>query len=200
MRGGRWLFAVSCVLAALLVGCGDESSPPATTTTAAAEAPAPETTPRAPLDPERFEANERLEREIRLAPNPWKEPTQASLEPHPDAKVSRVIVRDVKRGTGRRVRTGDSIVFDFIESNYTTGRMFQRAWGKEPWPTTETPVVPEAMMRGMLIGLQGMQPGGRRQIIVPRHLSDIEDTDRAGYSFYEIVYFDLVLRGFRATA
>lgn len=92
------------------------------------------------------------------------------------------------------MRPGNSVWADFIESNYTTGHEFMRAWGGEPWPTANVPLVPNVWMRGLIIGMKGMRPGGRRTIIVPARLSDVDDGDRVGNSYKEIVYFDLVLR------
>jgi FKBP-type peptidyl-prolyl cis-trans isomerase len=102
-------------------------------------------------------------------------------------------VHDVKRGTGLAARPGDSILADYIEATYTRGREFFLAWGGEPWPTEIMFLREENIMRGLIIGLRGMRVGGRRRIIVPRRLSDIHDSDRPD-SYYQIVYYDLVLR------
>jgi len=83
---------------------------------------------------------------------------------------------------------------DLIEANYTTGLKFRRAWGRGK--TEDIVLKPYVVMRGLIQGMKGMRPGGRRTIIVPRRLSDVDpgDADRAGYSYRELVYFDVVLR------
>ncbi len=176
--GGRSLFAAGCVLGALLAGCGGASP--------SAHVPA--------APPSNVDAAARPLAQPKLAPNPWREPTEASLRPHPGAKVARVIVHDVKRGTGPAVRPGDGVKMDYIESNWTSGHEFMRAWGGEPWPTAEVALTPAAVMRGLIIGMTGMRVGGQRRILVPRGLSDVNDSDRRGNSYKEIVYYDVVLR------
>lgn len=180
MLGGRSLLAASCALAISLAGCGGTS--PSRTNLAAPPSPAPPpaTQSEAPAP-------------IRLAPNRWREPTEASLRPHPGAKVVHVVVHDVAKGRGPAVRPGDTVKMDYIESNWTSGHEFMRAWGGEPWPTAEVILTPAQVMRGLIVGMTGMRVGGHRRILVPRRLSDT-DSDRAGNSYREIVYYDVVLR------
>jgi hypothetical protein len=182
--GGCILLVLSC--AALLAGCGGDSSHPRAAASPAT-APTPEPAAEPPPKPQDGVSN-------RMVPNPWSEPSASSVGRHPGAKVDRVIVRQLKKGTGPMVRPGDAVMMDYIEANYTTGNKFMRAWRGDPWPTAEVTLTPAAVMRGLIIGMRGMRVGGRRQIIVPRRLSDIHDSDRAGNSYREIVYYDVVLR------
>ena len=178
MLGGRSLLLAGCTLAISCAGCGGASSTHTDAPAPAAQAASSETTPAPP----------------RLAPNHWREPTEASLRPHPGAKVAHVIVHDVAKGHGPAVRPGDVVRMDYIESNWTSGHEFMRAWGGEPWPTAEVQLTPDAVMRGLIIGMTGMRVGGHRRILVPRRLSDVNDSDRRGNSYKEIVYYDVVLR------
>jgi hypothetical protein len=184
--GGRSLLVAGCVLAALLAGCGGSSTGSRAPVTAAVTSPTTQAQPSSTEDEQPAPP--------KLAPNPVKEPTEASVRPHPGARVARVIVHDVKRGTGPAVRPGDGVEMDYIESNWTSGHKFMRAWGGPPWPTAEVILRPDLVMRGLIIGMTGMRVGGHRRILVPRRLSDVNDSDRRGNSYKEIVYYDVVLR------
>src|SRR5689334_7543375 len=41
--------------------------------------------------------------------------------PHPNARVDRLIVRDIRIGKGPAIRSGDSGIFEFISTNWVTG-------------------------------------------------------------------------------
>jgi len=157
-----------------VAGCGDSAPAP---TTRASEARA---------TPTRTQPSRRTA----YAPNPWKEPP--APPPHPGARIDRVIVHDVKLGRGLAVRPWDSVEADYIEANYTTGRKFLWGWGRGR--SGDFVLTPYVSMRGLIRGMTGMRPGGRRTIIVPRPLSDVNDPDRRGTSYRQIVYFDVVLR------
>lgn len=180
--GGRSPLAAGCTLAVLIAiaGCGGTSHAPSTSATAAAVQT--EAEPPPPPKP-------------RLAPNPWREPREAEIHPHPGARVQHVIVHDDAKGKGAAVRPGDGVKMDYIEATWTNGHEFMRAWGGEPWPTAEVSLTPDSVMQGLIDGMTGMRVGGRRRILVPRRLSDVHDPDRAGYSYKQIVYYDVVLRG-----
>lgn len=182
MLGGRSLLAAGCTLAVLIAvaGCGGTSSTSSAPSTAAGAPAAHTEAAPAPLP--------------KLAPNPWREPREAEIHPHPGASVEHVIVHDVKRGSGPAVRPGDTVKVDYIEANWTSGHEFMRAWGGEPWPTAEVGLSPDTVMKGLIVGMTGMRVGGNRRILVPRRLSDVNDSDRAGNSYKEIVYYDVVLR------
>ncbi|HET6448400.1 MAG TPA: hypothetical protein VFG31_04755 [Conexibacter sp.] len=185
MRGERSLLVVCCcLLAAMLAGCGGDSASSPSTTSARHAATSTTATGPAP--------GSRAQIELGYAPNPYREPKAPRPQPH--ARVDRLIVRDVKRGRGSAVRPGDSVAADYIEANYTTGRKFLRAWRHQTFGTESMLLQVPLWMRGLVIGMTGMRPGGRRIIIVPRRLSDVDDPDRARTSYHQIVYWDVVLR------
>jgi FKBP-type peptidyl-prolyl cis-trans isomerase len=125
-----------------------------------------------------------------FAPNPYHEPPSPGR--HPGARVGRLIVHEIKQGKGPAIHGDANVWMDYIEANYTSGYEFMRVWG----PHRAASMSLSSMMRGMLLGMQGMRPGGRRTILVPPQLSDVEpgDADRRGKSYREVVYFDVVLR------
>jgi len=186
MRGEHWLIAVCCcLLAAPFAGCGGDSasSSPSKTAHGAAVTQTARTTTQAAseADPEHA-----------FAPNPYREPN--SPGPHPRARIDRLIVHELKRGRGLAVRPGDSVWADYIAANYTTGDKFLRAWGHQQFGTENMLLRVPDWMRGLVVGMTGMRPGGRRVIIVPRRLSDLDDPDRVGVSYRQVVYWDVVLR------
>jgi FKBP-type peptidyl-prolyl cis-trans isomerase len=186
VRGKRSLFAVFCCLLAMaFAGCGGDSTSSSSTTSAQDAA----TQPSADASSGSEAAGEGPESSF--APNPYREPGTPGAHPH--ASVDRLIVREVKRGRGLAARPGDSIYADYIGANYTTGHKFLRAWGHGTFPTEGMLLQVPNWMRGLVVGMTGMRPGGRRIIIVPRRLSDVDDPDRPN-SYHQIVYWDVVLR------
>lgn len=182
MRGNRRGIVGCCMMLVAFAGCGGDATSSRTATQAPAAA---QTTSTAGSD-----ARNPIEREF--APNPYREPRPPGAHPH--ARIDRVIVRELKRGSGPAVRPGDSVYADYIEANYTTGQKFLKAWRHERFGTENMLLQEPLWMHGLIAGMTGMRPGGRRVIIVPRRLSDIHDPDRAGYSYKQIVYWDVVLR------
>lgn len=130
---------------------------------------------------------------VRLAPNRWQEPRPASIGPHPGFRTRRVVVDDVKVGSGRPVRPGDWVFADSVEVDYVAGAELNRSWRQSP--IGGQVLTPVERMRGLTIGMTGMRPGGRRTIIVPRNLSGTEPL----HAYYrKIIYWDVVLRGYFA--
>ncbi|HZV73570.1 MAG TPA: FKBP-type peptidyl-prolyl cis-trans isomerase [Conexibacter sp.] len=180
MKGERRFVVCCCVLvAAFVAGCGGTSQPPKARTAAQTVTPTQTAVTEQAPPPQ--------PRSIR---NRFKEPSAPG--PHPGARLTRVIVKDLVRGRGAVARPGDYILADYIESNYTTGHKFMRAWG--PGRSEGLYLNSYSWMQGLIIGVNGMRVGGRRTIVVPARLSDVNETDRAGNSYRENVYFDIVLR------
>lgn len=175
------MLAVCCAVATL-TGCGDDGSSSsgeprpidAATETRTAESGLP-----------------RLDTVHGVAPNPWKEPAQWRLRAHPHAQVDHVVVRDLKKGRGPAVRTHDYVFMDYIEADYRRAFKFNRSWGGPPYGTAGVILAPAERWRGMVIGMRGMRPGGRRRILVPPRLAGIEP----GHADYgTVIYWDVVLR------
>lgn len=202
MRGERSLSVVACcALAILIAGCGGGEESVQIGTASQGAATAPQTEP-AQTQPKRArwdvnDPNIDVHTGRRLAPNPWREPTQESIKPHPHAHVTHLIVRDIKQGRGRaRVRPNDYVFMDFIVATYKTGRMFNRAWKhNKPYGTAGT-ILAWPDLHGLVTGMRGMRAGGRRQIIVPARLSGGIEIDHPDY--HRTTYWDVVLRGFYA--
>jgi FKBP-type peptidyl-prolyl cis-trans isomerase len=86
----------------------------------------------------------------------------------------KLMVRDLRRGTGAPVRPRGAILVDFFDVKY--GSAQHKNWSGRFGPTkfgyTGT-------IKGWQVGLRGMRVGGRRELIVPPSL---------GYEGKTIVY------------
>lgn len=191
------LVVVSCLLAAALIaGCGSGSA--RSTSDAAASAAAQD----AALDAtvahrEKVEAqrekDEAIEASPRLlersfAPNPYPEP--AATRPHPHGDVKRVVIRELKRGSGTVAGARDVVYIDFVKTFYRSGRKFLVAWG--PHRTAYAALAGEAP--GIRRGIVGMRPGGRRTIVLPKIVGDVHGPSGEGW---EIAVMQVVLRRVR---
>jgi hypothetical protein len=109
--------------------------------------------------------------------------------PHPGARVERLIVRDVRVGTGPALQPGDTGVFDFISTDWVTGRPVDSSWARSrPF---ETQIEPTVVIGGWAQGIPGMRVGGRRQLVIPPALGFVQNAppELVGAT----TYFDIVL-------
>ncbi|MBS1870288.1 MAG: FKBP-type peptidyl-prolyl cis-trans isomerase [Actinobacteria bacterium] len=77
-------------------------------------------------------------------------------------------MREVRRGVGPPIRVGDKGIFEFIATDWVTGRPLEESWHRRrPF---ETQIEHGVVIDGWWQGIPGMRVGGRRQIIVPPSL------------------------------
>jgi hypothetical protein len=190
----------ACLALATLTGAGcggGESSkpPPSASANAPTTAPAQtQTQTQIQKQPQTqpVYAEPRFDTEHGLAPNPWPEPAHWRLRPHPHYHVDRVVVREIKKGRGPAVRGHDMVFIDYIEADYARALKFNRAWRRGgQYPTVSMVLAPTGSRRGLLAGMKGMRPGGRRQIVAPPRLGGTFTNHPDWHNF---VYWDVVLR------
>jgi FKBP-type peptidyl-prolyl cis-trans isomerase len=116
-----------------------------------------------------------------------KYPRPRNPGPHPGARVDQLIVRDLRKGVGPAIRSGDTGQFEFIATNWVTGRPLEASWDKRrPF---ETQIEHNVVIDGWWQGIPGMRVGGRRQITIPPSLGFTTNPELQSAT----TYFDVVL-------
>lgn len=116
-----------------------------------------------------------------------KYPKPRNPGPHPGARIDHLIVHDVRKGIGPEIHAGDTGTFEFIATNYGTGRTLETSWHRRrPF---ETQIEHNVVIDGWWQGIPGMRVGGRRQIIIPPALGFTNNPLLQGAT----TYFDIVL-------
>lgn len=110
--------------------------------------------------------------------------------PHPGARVDRLIIRDIRKGQGPAIRSGDSGIFEFISTNWVTGRRLEESWHrKTPF---ETQIEHNVVIDGWWQGIPGMRVGGRRQIIIPPSLGFTTNPElQEATTFFDVVLVEI---------
>ena len=95
-------------------------------------------------------------------------PANAPNVPMPVGEVpSSLVVKDLANGTGTPVAAGDSVTVNYIGVSCSTGKIFDSSWtnGKAvTFPLNQ-------VISGWSQGLVGMQPNGRRLLVIPADLA-----------------------------
>jgi peptidylprolyl isomerase len=106
------------------------------------------------------------------APTPTATATAAGKKPKvkvPSGKPpKRLVVRDLRVGTGVPVEPGQNVSVQYVGVNYKNGKQFDASWDRgQPFNFTlgAGQVIP-----GWDKGVVGMRPGGRRELIIPPSL------------------------------
>lgn len=161
-------------LTSVVAGCGSSdssSTDAASTTDTTATTPAKTTTTPAPIK------------------NTFARPK--SPGPHPGAKIERLIVKDVVKGTGAEVHAGDTAIVEFVLSNWATGKEIDASWGKKkPY---QTQIESSVVIAGWAQGVPGMRVGGRRTLLIPPALGFTSNPNPNVHG--KMTYFDIVLLG-----
>jgi peptidylprolyl isomerase len=165
-----------CALAAaaLIAGCGGSKSTSSTKASSTTAKTTPtQTTPAAGG----------------ALPNTYSMPSPPP--PHPGARINELIVKDIRKGTGQEIHAGDTAIVEFVLSDYNSGRMIDKSWGKKrPY---EVRIEKNVVIEGWWQGVPGMRVGGRRVLIIPPSLGFTNNPNPrvAG----KTTYFDIVLLG-----
>jgi FKBP-type peptidyl-prolyl cis-trans isomerase len=164
------LCSAAVVVALAIAGCGSDSSSPSTS--AGNDQTTGRTSPQRPQRVLHYITREAKPR------NPG---------PHPGARVDQLIVREIRRGVGPALQPGDSGIFEFIATNWVTGRPLEESWHrKRPF---ETRIEKGVVIDGWWQALPGMRVSGRRQIIIPPALGFTTNPELADAT----TFFDVVL-------
>lgn len=104
-----------------------------------------------------------------------RKPPLVARKPEPHIKLPKgpppkkqIVVRDLEEGTGAVAKTGDRLTIDWIGVYYQNGKLVGSTWEDGPFTFWLGRREGE---RAFSHSLQGMRVGGRRELIVPAHLT-----------------------------
>ncbi|HEY7077082.1 MAG TPA: FKBP-type peptidyl-prolyl cis-trans isomerase [Solirubrobacteraceae bacterium] len=112
--------------------------------------------------------------EAAATPTPTSTATATPAPTKPKVKVpsgkppNRLVMRDLRVGTGLPARAGQTVSVQYVGVNYKNGKQFDASWDRgQPFSFTlgAGQVIP-----GWDKGVLGMRPGGRRELIIPPSL------------------------------
>jgi len=95
-----------------------------------------------------------------------KEPKVA---PPSGAAPTKLIVKDIIKGTGPEAKAGGSVTVNYVGVLYKGGKEFDASW-KRGEPATFS-LEPGRLIPGWTQGIPGMKVGGRRELIIPAALA-----------------------------
>jgi peptidylprolyl isomerase len=168
MTGRRLLAAFPLLAAALVAGCGSNNSdtaqiqpPPSqnqtlsfTATATSATGPTGTTGATGPTI-------------VTPSSGPLSvEPKVTSPGGKPPTKL---IVKDLIKGSGAAVASGDTVTVNYVGVLYDNGKVFDSSWSRRQ--TFPTPIGVGAVIPGWDQGLIGMRVGGRRELTIPPALA-----------------------------
>ena len=101
-------------------------------------------------------------------------PTAAQLHPKMPKtggkEPKRLVVHDIKAGTGTPAKAGDTLCVTYVGADYKTGKVFDASYKHGGTPFAVTPLGNAPVIKGWNQGLVGVKPGGIRELIIPANL------------------------------
>ncbi|HEU5105020.1 MAG TPA: FKBP-type peptidyl-prolyl cis-trans isomerase [Solirubrobacterales bacterium] len=160
----RRIFILLGAASLLLGGCGSSSSgEDAGSTRAAAPPPAHVSVGTvAPKTPGAVESNP-----FGQAKPTWVriEKTRPAMPSPQGAPPTDLVIEDLETGTGPIAEYGDEVTIMYSSLHFVSGKKFTSSWD---WGAPTTFVLGEGLLdSGWETGVDGMQVGGRRELIVP---------------------------------
>jgi peptidylprolyl isomerase len=152
----RSLVIAGAVALSTLAGCGSSTPPagtPAPAESSAAEAPAPSSSPIPSVAGVPA-----------LTGNPTDVTKQSSAKAGTGQPPAKLVTQDVVVGKGQAAKLTNTVDVRYTGTLYSNGTEFDSSWSRGEAPTSFplSGVVP-----GFAQGIAGMQPGGRRVIVIP---------------------------------
>jgi peptidylprolyl isomerase len=95
--------------------------------------------------------------------------TKPVVAPPKGAAPSKLVVKDLIKGTGPEAKLGESVTVNYVGLLYKGGAEFDSSW-KRNEPAT-FPLEQGKLIAGWTEGIPGMRVGGRRELIVPAELA-----------------------------
>lgn len=76
----------------------------------------------------------------------------------------RLVVRDLKAGTGAVAKPGDLVTVNYVGASLSTKKVFDQSYGREPFIFG---LGASQVIKGWDQGVAGMRVGGRRLLVIP---------------------------------
>jgi peptidylprolyl isomerase len=153
------LLTIAACLALLLAGCGGDSS--STSSSGDEASTTAEKTEGAATKEEGKAAAKKGEAAAKKKTKP-----KVKIPSGPPPKE--LVIKDLEEGSGPEAKPGDEVTVQYVGVNYKSGEQFDASWDRgEPFTFAlgEGLVIP-----GWEEGIEGMKPGGRRELIIPPSL------------------------------
>jgi peptidylprolyl isomerase len=96
-----------------------------------------------------------------------KSPPEVTVPKGPPPK--KLIIKEIEKGTGAGVRTGDQVTVQWVGVLYKSGKEYYSTWKDHHTFTFKTHA--GRVIPGFEQGIKGMKVGGRRELIIPPHLA-----------------------------
>jgi peptidylprolyl isomerase len=169
----RVFLIIAACLALTLVGCGDDSSSSTTSSGGETTESAQE---KASAIEEEFKEEEEAEAE-KAAEEEAETEKAAEEEAAELPKLNvpsgpppqKLVVKDLRQGSGPTAKAGDKATVHYVGVVYKTEELFDANWGKDE-PFTFGLGAGE-VIKGWDQGVQGMEVGGQRELIIPPGLA-----------------------------
>jgi peptidylprolyl isomerase len=95
--------------------------------------------------------------------------TEPSVKPPSGAAPSKLVVKDLIKGTGPEAKAGQSVTVNYVGVLYHGGSKFDASWKRnEPFTFN---LGQGGVIKGWDQGVAGMKVGGRRELIIPSALA-----------------------------
>jgi peptidylprolyl isomerase len=94
---------------------------------------------------------------------------QPKVTPPSGAAPSKLVVKDLIKGTGPEAKAGQSVTVNYVGVLFHGGKEFDASW-KRSEPFTFT-LGKGQVIKGWDQGVAGMKVGGRRELIIPAELA-----------------------------
>jgi peptidylprolyl isomerase len=152
----RSLVVAGVAALSTLAGCGSSAPPaapppPAASSAAASPAPAPSPGSAAPGVPT-------------LTGNPTDLTKQSQAQAGTGQPPTKLVTQDIVVGKGPAATLANTVNVRYSGTLYSNGTPFDSSWSRGDAPTS-FPL--DGVVPGFAQGIAGMQPGGRRVIVIP---------------------------------
>ncbi|MGH2906406.1 MAG: FKBP-type peptidyl-prolyl cis-trans isomerase [Solirubrobacterales bacterium] len=160
MKSKLTIFIIIAALAAVLAGCGSKGADYPSSSELSKVAPTGSTGDTATED----KSSGKPGKPPKVTGAYGEKPDIATPQGDPPEKL---IIKDLKTGTGKAAKNGDSVTVNYLGLNWSDGKTFDTSFGKDPF----TFVLGQGnVIQGWDKGVKGMKEGGRRLLIIPPDL------------------------------